>query len=57
MTKENLIKKILDFNLELCQSNTEVNDSFIANLLLYGFKGLEKMTMEELEQELNKLIE
>jgi hypothetical protein len=55
MQKAELINKILNFNLDLCQTDTEVNDSFIADLLLYGFKGLENMTIEELENELNNL--
>jgi hypothetical protein len=55
--KENLIKKIIEINLYLCQNSLEVNDGVIYNLLRYGFKGLEKMTIQELEEELLNLNE
>ena len=51
MTKDELIKKIVNENLSLCQNNTEVNDGVIFDLLVYGFKGLNNMSMEELKQE------
>ena len=56
MDRTELIHKILNANLKLCQDNTEFNDNFIGDLLLYGFKGLEKMTIEELNTELENLI-
>ena len=55
--KDNLIKKIIEINLYLCQNSLEVNDGMIHDLLRYGFKGLEKMTIQELEGELLNLNE
>ena len=55
MDRTELIQKILNANLDLCQNNTELNDSMLYDLLIYGFKGLEKMTIEELNTELENL--
>ena len=55
MNRTELIQKILNENLNLCQNNTEFNDSMLFDLLMYGFKGLEKMTIEELNTELENL--
>lgn len=55
MNRTELIKKILNENLELCQSNTEANDSMLFDLLMYGFKGLENMSIKELKTELENL--
>jgi hypothetical protein len=57
MNKEQLIDKLLDINLDLCQNDTSVNDGMIYDLLRYGFKGFDKMTVEELKAELDNLIE
>lgn len=57
MTKENLINKILDINLDLCQNDTSVNDGMLYDLLRYGFKGLDNMTVDELKHELESLGE
>ncbi len=51
--KESLIKKIIEVNLSLCQNSLEVNDGVIYDLLRYGYKGLENMTIAELEGELS----
>jgi hypothetical protein len=51
MSKEKLIQKLINENLTLCQNNTEVNDGMIFDLLMYGFKGFEHMTLEELQKE------
>ena len=51
MNREDLIKKLINENLSLCQNNTEVNDGVIFDLLTYGFKGFENMTLEELQKE------
>lgn len=51
MTKENLINQLLELNLDLCANSTEVNDSVIYDLLRYGFKGFENMTVTELQDE------
>jgi hypothetical protein len=55
MSRDELIKKIVNENLTLCQNNTEVNDGMIFDLLMYGFKGLENMSMEELQTEWENL--
>ena len=55
MTKDELIQKIVNENLTLCQNNTEVNDGVIFDLLVYGYKGLNNMSMEELKQEWENL--
>ena len=55
MSRDELIKKLINENLELCQTNCEVNDGMIFDLLMYGFKGFEKMTIEELQKEWNDL--
>lgn len=56
MNRTKLIQKLLNENLSLCQNNTEVNDGVIFDLLMYGFKGFENMTIEELNTELENLI-
>ena len=55
MNRTELIQKILNENLNLCQNNTEVNDGMLFDLLMYGFKGLENMTDKELNTELENL--
>jgi hypothetical protein len=55
MSRDELIKKLINENLELCRTNCEVNDGMIFDLLMYGFKGFEKMTIEELQKEWNDL--
>lgn len=55
MDRTKLIQKILKENLNLCQNNTEFNDSMLFDLLMYGFKGFENMTIEELNTELENL--
>ena len=55
MNRTELIQKILNENLNLCQTNTEANDGMLFDLLMYGFKGLENMTDKELNTELENL--
>jgi hypothetical protein len=52
MTREQMIEAILEYNIELCQGNSVFNDEFIYDLLSYGTKGLEHMTLDELKIEL-----
>ena len=54
MTREQMIEAILEYNIELCQDNSVFNDEFIHDLLSYGCKGLEHMTLDELETELKQ---
>lgn len=51
MTRNEMIEQILEYNIELCQDNSVFNDEFIHDLLSYGHKGLENMTLDELEAE------
>ena len=55
MNKEKLIAKLLAINLDLCQNDTEVNDGLIHDLLRYGFKGFDNMSIKELKDELENL--
>lgn len=55
MDRTKIIQKILNKNLEIAQSNTEANDSMLFDLLMYGFKGLENMSIKELKTELENL--
>lgn len=54
-TKDDLIKKLINENLSLCQNNTEVNDGVLFDLLMYGFKGFENMSIDELQTEWENL--
>jgi hypothetical protein len=53
--KEQLINEIIKLNLDLSSQSSEASDEFIHDLLRYGFKGLEKMNIEELKTELEAL--
>jgi hypothetical protein len=56
MTKrEKTIEKLIKLNLELCYNDSAVNDGMLHDLLVYGFKGFEHMTNEELATELQYL--
>jgi hypothetical protein len=54
MTRDEMITQILEYNIELCQDNSVFNDDLIHDLLSYGCKGLEHMTLDELEAELKQ---
>lgn len=55
MKKEELINEIINLNLDLACQNSAASDGFIYDLLRYGFKGLDNMTIEELNEELEAL--
>ena len=55
MTKEEIINELIELNFSMCQNSMEVNDGVIFDLLMYGFKGFENMSMEELQKELDDL--
>jgi hypothetical protein len=57
MNKEQMIKAIIEANLNLCQSDSSYNDGFIFDLLMGGFKGLANMSMEELQAEYDHFAE
>ena len=48
--REDMIAKLIEFNLDLAQNSTEWNDTFIYDALRYGLKGFEQMTDAELSQ-------
>ena len=50
--REKTIEKLIKLNLDLCYKESAVNDCMLHDLLVYGFKGFEYMTNEELAQEL-----
>jgi hypothetical protein len=50
--REKTIEKLIKLNLELCYNDSSVNDGMLHDLLVYGFKGFEHMTNEELAEEL-----
>lgn len=54
MTRDEMIEAILEHNIELCQADSVFNDDLIHDLLSYGCKGLEHMTLDELEAELKQ---
>lgn len=53
--REQIIKELIELNFSMCQNNIEANDGVIYDLLMYGFKGYEHMSMEELQKELSNL--
>ena len=55
MNKEEIINELIELNFSMCQNSMEVNDGVIFDLLMYGFKGFENMSMEELQKELDDL--
>lgn len=50
--REKTIQKLIKLNLELCYNDSSVNDGMLHDLLVYGFKGFDNMTEEELAIEL-----
>lgn len=50
--REKTIQKLIKLNLELCYNDSSVNDGMLHDLLVYGFKGFDHMTEEELAIEL-----
>lgn len=53
--REKTIAKLIKLNLDLCYNDSAVNDGMLHDLLVYGFKGFDKMTNEELAAELQYL--
>jgi hypothetical protein len=50
--REELINKLVEYNLDLCQSDTSFNDGLLWDLLMYGTKGFKNMDEAELLAEL-----
>lgn len=57
MTKDQLINKVLNMTLENCQDDTNYNDNTLHDLILFGFKGLSNMSLDELQNEYDILNE
>jgi len=57
MTKDKLINLVLNMTIENCQNDSCYNDNTLHDFILFGFKGLSNMTIEELTQEYNILRE
>jgi hypothetical protein len=57
MTKDKLINSILNMTLENCQDDSCYNDNTLHDFILFGFKGLSNMTIEELKTEYKILKE
>lgn len=55
--KLKLINAVLEMTIQNCQDDTSYNDNTIHDLLLYGSKGLENMSEEELQAEYDYLSE
>ena len=55
MNREQIIKELIELNFSMCQNSMEVNDGVIYDLLTYGFKGYNNMSMEELQKELDDM--
>jgi hypothetical protein len=47
--REQAIKRLIELNYQLCQSDTTFNDQMLYDLLVNGFKGFNNMTDEELK--------
>ena len=52
LSRDEMMEAILEYNIELCQNDSSFNDQFVYDLLRFGHKGLEHMTIKELEAEL-----
>jgi hypothetical protein len=50
--REDLIHKLVGYNLELCQTDTSFADGLVWDLLMHGFKGFKNMDEAELLAEL-----
>lgn len=50
--REELIKKLVEYNLDLCQSDSTFADGLVWDLLMHGFKGFKNMDEAELLAEL-----
>ena len=51
LTRENLIKDVLNMTLDNCYNDSAYNDNTLHDLILFGFKGLANMSESELKHE------
>ena len=49
---DGLISKLVEYNLDLCQSDSTFADGLVWDLLMHGFKGFKNMEDAELMAEL-----
>jgi hypothetical protein len=50
--RDELIHKLVEYNLDLCQSDSTFSDGLLWDLLMYGTKGFKNMDEAELLAEL-----
>ena len=50
--RDGLISKLVEYNLDLCQSDSTFADGLVWDLLMHGFKGFKNMEDAELMAEL-----
>ena len=53
-TNDQMIARLVELNMELCQSDVTFNDQMLYDLLVFGFKGFNNMSQEELIETLAK---
>jgi len=56
MNKEQMVKEICNSIIANCQDDTSYNDNTLYDFIMYGFKGLNNMSEDELKDELKKLV-
>jgi hypothetical protein len=56
MNKEQMVKEICNLIIDNCQDDTSYNDNTLYDFIMYGFKGLNNMSEDELKDELKKLV-
>jgi hypothetical protein len=55
MNKEQMVKEICNSIISNCQDDTSYNDNTLYDFIMYGFKGLNNMSEDELKDELQKV--
>jgi len=55
MNKDKLITEICNLIIDNCQNDTSYNDNTLYDFIMYGFKGLNNMSIDELKDELQKV--
>ena len=50
-----MITEICNLIIANCQDDTSYNDNTLYDFIMYGFKGLNNMSISELEEELQKV--
>ena len=55
MNQDKMITKICNLIIDNCQNDTSYNDNTLYDFIMYGFKGLNNMSISELKDELKKV--